>query len=120
MSDHHTPPASVLVIMDPDYGARLRTISPKQVIWITMSPKNEPVVRALRQEGAAGDLTSFHHSADSSPEESFLNELDAIDLHHGPYSSSRPYTQIEVIGANLTTELRAALSQLGFEEFAQS
>ncbi len=66
-----------------------------------MTRVNDPVVRALwanhknvdRQQG----LTGFGFSKSETAEERFVDELDNIDLHHGTYSSTTPYTRIEVI-----------------------
>jgi hypothetical protein len=38
---------------------------------------------------------------------------------HGAYSSSNPYTELEVIGTPLTVAIREALSQLGFSKFTE-
>jgi len=46
-----------------------------------------------------------------------MAELTTIDLHHGPCSSTTPYTALAVIGARLTDPVRAALSELGFSIF---
>ena len=50
-------------------------------------------------------------------EDHFLAEADTIDLHHGPYSTDTPYTELEVIGCHLTKPIRTALRQLGFTQF---
>jgi hypothetical protein len=37
----------VLVVLDPNFGERLRHASGRQPVWIVMSPANEPVIRSI-------------------------------------------------------------------------
>ncbi|HWK95751.1 MAG TPA: hypothetical protein VNR39_10040 [Pseudolabrys sp.] len=111
---------TVFVVLDPDFGDRLPGVPAGTPVWITMSSVNEPVVRALWQTSAATHLTGITglaFKAHLSPEVHLLDELEAIDLHHGPYSTDKPYTKLKVIGAVLTPEIRAVLSTLGFAAF---
>jgi hypothetical protein len=52
-------------------------------------------------------------------EDQLLAQLSAIDLHHGPYSTTTPYTGLRVIGARLTKPVLVALSELGFAKFQE-
>ena len=110
------------VILDPNFGERLRLIDPNP-IWIVMSPANEPVVRSIWTTNPEPDhtkgITGFTYNEKTSPEDSLLGELDTIDLHHGPYSADLPYTVLEVIGARLNDAIRNALSELGFVSFEE-
>jgi hypothetical protein len=114
---------SVLVVLDPGYGERLRQMWPGRPVWIAMSPNNEPTVRSLWASHPDGDhlsgITGFRFDADALPENSLLDNLDMIDLHHGLHSSKNPYTVLEVIGARLTIDVREALRKLGFEKFLE-
>jgi hypothetical protein len=108
------------VVLDPKFGDRLHEVRPGRPIWIVESSLNTPVVRAFwaAPPGLRGrtDVTLFTPKARNAAH-AFLSELDMIDLHHGPYSSQTPYTQIDVLGAPLTDEIHAALEYLGFDEF---
>ncbi|HEY4031564.1 MAG TPA: hypothetical protein VGM25_14550 [Caulobacteraceae bacterium] len=121
MTDPKPQMSAILVILDPDYGPRLREVPPGRPIWIAMSPANEPVVRSLWQTrtdvGSVTGITGFRFDAGVAAEENFLANLDTIDLHHGPYSTPVPYTELEVIGAPLNSTVRAVLSQIGFTQF---
>jgi len=115
---------SVLVVMDPNFGERLRQLwQPGRPAWIAMSPVNEPTVRSLWISHPDTDyltgITGFNFDPDTLPESSFLNYLGTIDLHHGPYSSETPYTALEVIGTRLAIDVREALAELGFDEFVE-
>jgi hypothetical protein len=115
---------TVLVILDPAFGEKLRAVPAGQPVWIAMSPANEPVVRSLWATQASPDhlagITGFHFHEDFSAEDRFLAELDEIDLHHGPYSSPSPYVGIAVRGARLTAKVRAGLSEFGFVDFTET
>ncbi|MEH2513111.1 hypothetical protein V1291_004465 [Nitrobacteraceae bacterium AZCC 1564] len=115
---------SVLVIVDPAFGEKLLSIPAGRPVWITMSPENEPFVRAIWNTRETSNhltgITGFNFSANASPEITFLDELDTIDLHHGPYSSSSSYTEIAAIGVRLTADIRAALAEHGFTDFTET
>ena len=117
-------PGAVLVIVDPAFGEKLRTVPAGQPVWIVMSPVNKPVIRSLWASDAAPDhlsgITGFRFDEGVSTEDVLLAELSEIDLHHGPYSSSSPYTQIMVMGARLTVDVRAGLSEFGFTDFTET
>jgi hypothetical protein len=122
-----TPPqrskSRLLVVVDPQYGHRLLEMEPRRPVWITMSPANKPAVYSLWQTCPEPDhltgITGFQFDPDIGPAERFLAQLRTIDVHHGAYSSSNPYTELEVIGAPLTVAIREALSQLGFSKFIE-
>jgi hypothetical protein len=124
MSNPDASAESVLVIVDPDFGEKLRAIPVGRPVWITMSPANEPIVRSLWESRKSTNhltgITGFHFDREISAEGRFHAELDTINLHHGPYSSTSPYTEIEVMGVRLTAEIRADLSELGFTDFTEA
>lgn len=115
---------SVLVIVDPAFGEKLRTVPTGQPVWIAMSPANEPVVRSLWAGRAAPDhltgITGFRFDESVSAEDLFLAVLDTIDLHHGPYTSASSYVEIAVRGARPTAEVRAGLSEFGFTDSTET
>ena len=55
-----------------------------------------------------------------SSEDVLINELGAIDLHHGLYSANPPYTVLEVIGTGITARLKAELWDFGFDDFQET
>jgi hypothetical protein len=113
----------VLVVLDPNFGERLRHASGRQPVWIVMSPANEPVIRSIWAAtpniSHLTGITALTHYEDEGPEGRFLAYLDTIELHHGAMSTTTPYTVIKVIGVPLTTAVRRALSELGFAKFDQ-
>ena len=113
----------VLVILDPEYGERLQPAWEGQPIWVELSPINEPVVRELWRGVPAPNhltgITGLTFDPSLSAEDRLLAKLYTIDLHHGPYSTTRPYTELEVIGCPLSDRIRTALSELGFTNFEE-
>ena len=114
----------MLVVLDPDFGDRLRDVWPGQAVWITMSPTNEPVVRSIwasvRGSNHPVGITGFRYQENVSEQDRLLAELETIQLHHGPYSTSSPFTVLKVIGCKLTDAVQSALSELGFFDCRQS
>jgi hypothetical protein len=108
----------LLVVLDPEFGERIREVKPLQAVWVVESAQNASVVRAAwaMDPPHLMDVTLFTPS-ETEPEQAFVSQLDMIDLHHGPYSTRTPYTLIEVIGACLTSGAEDALRQLGFDSF---
>ena len=61
-------------------------------------------------------IPTFLDQASSSAEDLFFGHLETIDLHHGQYSSSAPYTILEVIGSPMSDRIKEELSTAGFNE----
>ena len=123
MSSEKSSVQEVLVVLDPNFGDRLRDAWRGQPVWITMSPANAPEVQALWANTPSPNhltgITGFAHEEGVAAEDRLLAELSTIDIHHGPYSTNTPYSVLTVIGAQLTEPVRAALSELGFSTFQQ-
>jgi|SRR5215469_6897267 len=112
----------IYVVVDRFFGERLALL--ETPVWIVDTPTNKPVAQRLWRQFDVVDhltgITTFDDIKSSSPEELLLAELDTIDLHHGSYSATPPYTVIEVIGASLTVNIRNALGAYGFNQFQES
>lgn len=111
----------VFIVLDREYGARLAELAVTGPVWIVDSPSNGPVAQEIwaARPGCThlDGVTTFKTAEDCSPEDTLINELDTIDLHHGVYSADRPYTVLEVIGCNMTERIKGELSDFGFNEF---
>jgi hypothetical protein len=111
----------VFVVLDREFGGRIFALAETGPVWIVDTPLN----RAAAQKIWAVDpnrshlvgVTTFKAGDDSPPEDTLIDELDTIDLHHGAYSADPPYTVLEVIGAEMIEKVKAGLSELGFNEF---
>jgi len=116
-----TNPYRVVVIVDRHFGEQLASLAPAVPVWIVDTAVNRVVAQRLwterPRESHLTGITTFK-AQDSSPAEDLrLNEMETIDLHHGPYSADPPYTVLEVIGTPLSDRIKAQLSEYGFDEF---
>jgi hypothetical protein len=111
----------VFVVLDREYGDRLSSLADNEPVWIVDTPTNRAAAKAVWVSQPHRDhldgITTFKVSDDCSPENALINELPTIDLHHGVYSANPPYTVIEVVGAQISAEIRNKLSQFGFDQF---
>jgi hypothetical protein len=62
-------------------------------------------------------VTIFKTRDDSSPEDTLIQELQTIDLHHGVYSANPPYTVLEVIGTGISDRVKGKFAEFGFDQF---
>jgi hypothetical protein len=113
-------PYIVTVVVDPAFGDRLAELPSTVPVWIIESPAN----RAAVQRAWAGRSSSSTHldgvtifrGEENDAAASCKGVLSDIDLHHGAYSHVPPFTGLEVIGAELTPELSAALAEYGLTQ----
>lgn len=114
----------VSVVVDREYGAQLADLAQSGPVWIVDTPLNrtaaETIWAATPNRTHLDGVTTFKFAPESSSEDILLNELDTIDLHHGEHSSDPPYTILEIIGARVTSRLKAELSEFGFNEFQET
>ena len=59
-------------------------------------------------------LTACAHNTD------LIARLNDIDLHHGVYSATPPYTILEVVGTQLSERLKSEMKEYGFNDFRQT
>ena len=111
----------VFVVVDREYGERLSELARTGPVWVVDTPNNRAAAQKIWAVDAnrshLNGVTTFKTGEDCSPEDTLINELDTIDLHHGTYSANPPYTVLEVIGAVMSEGLKTELSQFGFDEF---
>jgi hypothetical protein len=111
----------VFVVVDREYGERLSELAPKEPVWIVDTPDNRAAAQkiwaAATERSHLQGVTTFKASEDCSREDTLINELGTIDLHHGAYSADPPYTVLEVIGVVMSERVKVELSQFGFDEF---
>jgi hypothetical protein len=114
-------PYKVYVVVEREFGEKLTELTVGVPVWIVDTPLNTATAQRLRKERKQGDhlagITTFKGSESPSAEDLLLSQLDAIDLHHGTYSASPPYTILEVLGVLLGDRIKAELSEFGFNEF---
>jgi hypothetical protein len=112
-------PYTVHIVVDSEYGSRIRDLPADEPSWIIDSDVNRPVVEALWQERKQQDylvgITIFQGAASDSQEGCFIAELESIELHHGSQSHDPPYSVLDVIGIHWTERIKEAVAKYGFE-----
>ncbi len=113
----------VHVIVAGDFGERLRDLPLDEPVWVADTPSNHPVLRSIWAARPAdiprtlAGITSFQVAESQLPEDWLLGILGTIQLHHGEYSQSPPYSELRVIGTALTPRLRSELSEYDFADY---
>ncbi len=114
-------PHKVYVVVERDFGEKMTELATGVPVWIVDTPFNTATAQRLRRERKQGNhltgITTFNDSASLSAEDLLVSQLDTIDLHHGTYSASPPYTILEVLGVPLSDRIKTELSEFGFNEF---
>ncbi len=107
----------VHVVLDAEYGERLRTLPNGEPVWIVGSAVNRAACEALwKERGPESYLdgyTTFNYNESATAEEQFLSILGEVDLHHGEVSHDPPYSILHVVGARWTSEIEDALFEYG-------
>jgi hypothetical protein len=120
-SSMSTAPYSVFVVLDREFGPRLRQLLELGPIWVVDSAANRDSAQKLWTEFPARNhlngVTLFKTAPDCSPAQFLIDEMETIDLHHGVNSADPPYTVISVIGCDLNPEIHAVLASFGFNSF---
>ena len=116
-----TKPYRVGLVLHEDYGDRLTELLARMPLWVVDTPSNREAAQRIwssrpGQSHLTG-LTTFKVASDSSAVERCLGELDTIDLHHGEYSASPSYSELEVFGLALTEDVRRGFVEEGFAKF---
>jgi len=108
----------VHVVVDPEYGERLRDLPVGEPVWVVDSERNHPVIRALWREHEGLDesagITSFTFNRGGTCEDWLVAELSTIDLHHGEFSHDPPYSVLNVIGVGWSRAIQEELDRFGF------
>jgi hypothetical protein len=106
----------VHVIVAPDFGEKLASLPANEPSWVADTPSNKPVVERMWAQKLAG-ITSFRIDEKARTGDWLISILDEVELHHGEYSQSQPYSELYVYGVSLSGELRKELECYGFNEF---
>ena len=102
---------TVVIVLLPDYGLKLREVCARADVWAVDSPLNCNAAREIwegLEPGQLSPMTVFDWGPDEAPAETVLRMLGTIEEHH-PHCVT-----IEVIGANLCPRLSSALRARGY------
>lgn len=108
-------PYRVHMVLDPNFGERLAEMPADEPVWLPASPANESAaLKFPRSTKSHLDGVSLFQAYEVDLEESFLDLIDTVDLHHGEHSAKPAYSLIEVVGCRPSEKVRSALAELGF------
>jgi hypothetical protein len=104
----------VFVILDDHFAEKASDLMPLGPIWMKGSGANRAAAQTLwKLPNLPPDHVTVFNDTDETPEDAFISMLDTIDMHHPGWSS------MEILGATLTPDLRAALESYGEGVFEQ-
>ncbi|HEY7236092.1 MAG TPA: hypothetical protein VH539_18180 [Gemmatimonadaceae bacterium] len=113
---------TVAIVVDPDFGERLRAVVARLPAWIVYTEANRRIAEQIWAEGGAtdhtqpGGLTTIRVDPTKSREEWCAGILWSVAGHHDAYSHNPGYSAIEVFGAEPTPALTQALAEYKLTE----
>jgi len=111
-----TPHQVVALVLTDDFASQLLPLAQRASVWITGTPVNRAEAERIWATKGGEDITSFTPISGATVE-GVAALVDNIELHHGHFSCNPPYDTIEVMGAELSSELREMLAARGFGLF---
>lgn len=107
--------AKVALILDRDYGEKLEVLATEMAVWIIESPVNKTVARKLwdRRPKLPHMITTFVEPS-TVDDGCFESLMDNIELHHGFYSQTPPFSELEVFELKPTPAVEQVLADFGF------
>ena len=113
----------VTVIAAPGFAVELERIADARHVWALRLPEYERVAQKRgsteREHNLDSGITIFNGGG-RSPEAEFIAIVATIEEHHGANSHAPPLSELEVLGAQPTSNVRAELSEHGFNEVSPS
>jgi hypothetical protein len=114
----------VFVVVDKEFGTRISELLKRGPVWIVDTPTNRAAAQiiwtARSDQNLLDGVTVFKLFDCCSIEDTLVNELDIIDLHHGSHSADPPYTMLEIVGIQVTERIKSELSRFGFNKFEKT
>lgn len=108
------------MVLDPDFGSRLKPLAARLHTWALQSPANMPWIQDVwdhaptsRQDPLADGITSFTSTVEEAPEDTLVRIVESVDEHHGEYAHDPPWSELEVFGVSLTDRIREELAAYG-------
>jgi hypothetical protein len=112
-------PYRIAIVLDRTFGDRLLPLAQRLHVWICDTPLNRASVKAVwrsrgdRPHDIESGATIFTCSETDTAETMLLQQVGTLDLHHGRYSHSPPWSVIEVVGMSPTPTVVNEFANLG-------
>ena len=112
-------PYTVAIVLDPNFGVRLRNVAAHFDVWTVTSQINRTVVEQLWKEAAetqgCHEVTIWTSDLRGTAAEDWRAILMNIEQHHGPNAHNPPVTILGVYGSTLTEDMRQELGHYGYD-----
>ncbi|MCA1828782.1 MAG: hypothetical protein ABR567_16885 [Myxococcales bacterium] len=101
------------IVVNPNFAERIAELARTMHTSVVESPFNTPVVQRIsareteRGHSLESGVTSVAATEHEPVEEICAGLARKIDLHHGEYSRRPPWSEIAVVGVELTQRLRS-------------
>jgi hypothetical protein len=108
---------TVGVVVDPEFGQKLREVTARGHVWVVESAANRPIVDgiwAALPKGGLSPVTIFDAVPADAPADTVLRMLDTIELHHPQC------TRLEFYGVAVSVPIKQSLADLGFRAIEQN
>jgi len=107
--------AKVALVLDRDYGERLKDLGTRMSVWIIDTPPNKVAAQELwsREPKSEYMITTFK-APPALDDTCFQGLMDKIELHHGDYSQTPAFDELEVVGLQPSRTIDAVLIDYGF------
>jgi hypothetical protein len=99
---------SVLVVVDPGFGVKLRAAAVAQPVWIAQVGQNRSEAEKLWQSGFRG-VTTFVVAEPFNPEQAVAGILGQVLLHHPDVQ------EVRVVGCSASELIRERFGAEGFQ-----
>jgi hypothetical protein len=113
----------VVIVVGPGLAADVRRIAGDRHVWAIRTPEYQRVADEERRSFPGHSLergVTLFRADNTSTEQALISIFGTVQEHHGEYSHHPPLDEVEVVGADLTPEVRAELSAFGFTEIVRS
>jgi hypothetical protein len=113
----------VAIVVAPTFVADLDNLADDCHVWALRIPDYERVADQRWTAAEPDDLESgitLFNGGGLSPEAELVDIFGTVEEHHGAYSHTPAISEVEVIGAQPTVEVRAELSAYGFDDVSAS
>jgi hypothetical protein len=110
--------ATVVLVLDTQFGERLRALPAAAPAWVAASDLNTPVAHHIRRHSSRlphAGLTTFTYLATCDLIDFFESLLITIHDHHGPSSQQHGYASLLVIGLPFGPQVAEILADNGLQ-----
>jgi hypothetical protein len=114
---------NVALVLDPDFGERLRPLAIRMHVWISGTDGNRRVAEEIWAENKEYSLeqgVTTMAQGDDSAEGFFATVLWAVNVHHGEYSHDPVWTVLHIYGIEPTKTVLADLAAYGATEIERT